>query len=47
MSREELFVRYEEYILRRLENAFVQNTTHRRPSCGRRTDIRDGEWEYY
>ncbi|KAH0290694.1 hypothetical protein M436DRAFT_79975 [Aureobasidium namibiae CBS 147.97] len=46
LSREELFVRYEDYTLRRLENAFMQNTTHRRPSCGRKTHVRNEEWEY-
>lgn len=46
LSREELFVRYEEYTLRRLENAFMQNTTQNHTARGRRTNIRDEEWEY-
>lgn len=35
MSREELLVRYEDYTLRRLENAFMKNPTHHRHTTRR------------
>ena len=47
MSREELLVRYEDYTLRRLENAFTKNPTDRRHTTrGRRTNLREGEWKF-
>lgn len=46
VSREELLVRYEDYTVRRLENAFMQNTIHGNTTRGRRTDLKEGGWGF-